>query len=198
MPPSRTMTVHANCLSGSHRGRWRVRLQVRASNGRLVNVMRDTGREPSRTGMHRVTASLGRTLDTVRFRRAYGRPPNGDDSKTGRAHCSSQPSPGTCAPAKSPSFSMCHQRRSAAGHRRAGCPTSAPWAATDATPTPRSGPCWRPCPSHPRPTSRAPRLRTAGITVVYGLVAVRDRPPLDRGRIGPGYGRLPPGERQSG
>jgi hypothetical protein len=153
--------VHANCLSGSHRGRWRVRLQVRASNGRLVNVMRDTGREPSRTGMHRVTASLGRTLDTVRFRRAYGRPPNRDDSKTGRARCSSQPSPGTCAPAKSPSFSMCHQRRSAAGHRRAGCPTSAPWAATDATPTPRSGPCWRPCPSHPRPTSRAPRLTTA-------------------------------------
>jgi excisionase family DNA binding protein len=33
--------------------------------------MRDTGREPSRTGMYRRTASLRRTLDTIRFRRAY-------------------------------------------------------------------------------------------------------------------------------
>jgi excisionase family DNA binding protein len=39
--------------------------------------MRDTGREPSRTGMHRMTASLRRTFDTIRFRRAYCRPPNG-------------------------------------------------------------------------------------------------------------------------
>ena len=69
---------------------------------------------------------------------------------------------------------MCHQRRSAAGRRRAGCPTSAPWAATDATPTGRSGPCWKPCPSHPRPASRAPRLTAPGTSVVarwpFGIV----------------------------
>jgi hypothetical protein len=69
---------------------------------------------------------------------------------------------------------MCHQRRSAGGRRRAGCPTSAPWAATDATPTGRSGPCWKPCPSHPRPASRAPRLTAPGTSVVarwpFGIV----------------------------
>ena len=85
-------------------------------------------------------------------------PLTGDDSKNRRARCPSQPSPGTCAPRRSPSFSRCHQRRSAAGRRRAGCPSSAPWAATDATPTPRSGPCWKPCPSYPRPASRPPFL----------------------------------------
>jgi hypothetical protein len=85
-------------------------------------------------------------------------PQTGDDSKNGRSRCRRQPSPGTCAPGKSPSSSTCHQRRSAAGRRRACCPTSVPWAATDATPTRRSGPCWKPCPSPPRPASRAPRL----------------------------------------
>jgi hypothetical protein len=84
-------------------------------------------------------------------------PPNGDDSKDGSARCPSQPSPATYAPPRSPSSSRCHQRRSAAGPRRAGCRSSAPWAATDATPTPRSGPCWKPCPSYPRPASHAPR-----------------------------------------
>ena len=60
-------------------------------------------------------------------------------------------------------------RRSAAGPRRACCPTSAPWAATDATPTGRSGPCGKPCPSHPRPAS--PRVSPPGpaITVVHGF-----------------------------
>jgi hypothetical protein len=85
-------------------------------------------------------------------------PTRGGDSKNGRARCPSQPSPGTCAQRRSPSSSRCPQRRSAAGPRRACCPTSGPWAATDATPTPRSGPCWKPCPSHSRPASRAPRL----------------------------------------
>ena len=125
-------------------------------------------------------------------------PPNGGRQHERSARCPSQPSPGICAPRRSPSSFMCHQRRSAAGRRRAGCPSSLPWAATDATPTPRSGPCWKPCPSYPRPASPRALPNGPGITVVRGSVAVRDRPALDRGRIGPGCGRLPPCERQSG
>jgi hypothetical protein len=75
-------------------------------------------------------------------------------------------------------------------------PFFVPWAATDATPTPRSGPCWKPCPSYPQSANSPPRL-TARHTVVRGSVAVRD-PPLDRSRVGPRHGRLPPCERQSG
>jgi hypothetical protein len=135
--------------------------------------MNDTGREPSRTGMHHKMASLRRTPRCHLTPTGIGSsPPTGDDSKNGSARCPSQPSPGTCAPRRSPSFFMCHQRRSAAGRRRAGCPTSAPWAATDATPTGRSGPCWQPCPRHPRPASRAPRL-TAPASVArwpFGIV----------------------------
>jgi hypothetical protein len=82
-------------------------------------------------------------------------PQTGDNRKNGRSRCRRQPSPGTCAPRRSPSSSTCHQRRSAAGRRRACCPTSVPWAATDATPTRRSGPCWKPCPSLPGPLARA-------------------------------------------
>ena len=87
-------------------------------------------------------------------------PRKGDDSNNGSACCPSQPSLATSALRRSPSSSRCHQRRSAAGPRRAGCPSSAPWAATVATPTPRSGPCWKPCPSYPRPASHAPRPTT--------------------------------------
>ncbi len=107
-------------------------------------------------------------------------PQTGDNRKNGRSRCRRQPSAGTCAPRKSPSSSMCHQRRSAAGRRRACCPTSVPWAATDATPTRRSGPCWKPCPSPPRPASRAPRL-TALAPLCPWLGGRSDRPPLDRG-----------------
>jgi hypothetical protein len=93
---------------------------------------------------------------------------------------------------------MCHQRRSAAGRRRAGCPTSAPWAATDATPTGRSGPCWKPCPSHPRSASHAPRP-----TAPASLLSVARRPfGIVLRSIGvvsdPGHGRIPPCEREAG
>jgi hypothetical protein len=115
-------------------------------------------------------------------------PTRGDDSKNGRARCPSQPSPGTCAQPRSPSSSRCPQRRSAAGRRRACCPTSGPWAATDATPTPRSGPCGQPCPSHPRPASRGSRLTAPGSLLSVASVVVGDRPPLDRDRVGPGTG----------
>jgi hypothetical protein len=37
-------------------------------------------------------------------------------------------------------------------------PFFVPWAATDATPTPRSGPCWKPCPSYPQSANRPPHL----------------------------------------
>jgi hypothetical protein len=115
-------------------------------------------------------------------------PKPGDDTKNRSARCPSQPSPNTCAPRRSPSSSRCPQRRSAAGRRRACCPTSAPWAATDATPTPRSGPCWKPCPSHPRPASRAPRLTALAPLLSVASVVVRDRPLLDRDGVGPGTG----------
>jgi hypothetical protein len=49
MPPSTTMAVHTNCL---------------------YNVHECTGPEPRRTGMHHKTASLYRTLDTIRPRQA--------------------------------------------------------------------------------------------------------------------------------
>ena len=124
--------------------------------------------------------------------------PTGGRQQERRARCPSQPSPGTCAQRRSPSSSRCPQRRSAAGPRRACCPTSAPWAATDATPTPRSGPCWKPCPSHPWPASRASRLTAPTSLLSVASVAVRDRPPLDRGRGGPGHARVLPCERQSG
>jgi hypothetical protein len=122
----------------------------------------DTGREPSRTGcIAGRPACVERSIPSdPDGRRVVPKP--GDDSKNGRARCSRQPSPGTCAQRRSPSFSRCPQRRSAAGRRRACCPTSAPWAATDATPTGRSGRCWKPCPRHPRPASRAPGLTAPG------------------------------------
>jgi hypothetical protein len=124
-------------------------------------------------------------------------PKSGDESKNGRARCPRQPSPSTCAPRRSPSSSRCPQRRSAVGRRRVCCPTSAPWAATDATPTPRSGPCWKACPSHPRPASRAPRLTAPAplcpwLRWSFGIVLrwigiVSD----------PGHGRFPPCESES-
>jgi hypothetical protein len=85
-------------------------------------------------------------------------PHMGDTWQERSARCQRQPSQATCVQRRSPSSFMYHQRRSVAGRRRAGCPSSAPWAATDATPTGRSGPCWKPSPSHPRPASHAPRL----------------------------------------
>jgi hypothetical protein len=120
-------------------------------------------------------------------------PPNGDDSKNGSECCPSQPSPATSAPRRSPNSSRCHQRRSAAGRRRAGCPSSAPWAATVATPTPRSGPCWKPCPSYPRPASRAPRPTTPASPLTW-LGGRSESSSARSGRVGPGHGRLPPCE----
>jgi hypothetical protein len=112
-------------------------------------------------------------------------PQTGDDSRNGSARCQRQSSRDTCGPRRSPSFSMCHPRRSAVGPRRAGCPTSAPWVATDATPTPRSGPCWKPCPSPPRSTSRSPHGRHHCCPWLGGR---SDRPPLEWGRAKPGHG----------
>jgi hypothetical protein len=154
MPPSTTMAVHTNCL---------------------YNVHECTGPEPRRTGMHHTgrPACVERSIPSDPDRRRVV-PQTGDDTRNGSARCQRQSSRDTCGPRRSPSFSMCHQRRSAGGRRRAGCPTSAPWAATDATPTGRSGPCWKPCPSHPRPASRAPRLTAPGTSVVarwpFGIV----------------------------
>jgi hypothetical protein len=109
--------------------------------------------------MHRRTpACVERSMASDPDRRSVVPPNGGRQQERGRARCPSQPSPGTCAPRRSPSFSMCHQRRSVAGRRRVGCPSSVPWAATDATPTPRSGPCWKPCPSYPQSANRPPRL----------------------------------------
>jgi hypothetical protein len=108
--------------------------------------------------MHRRTpACVERSMASDPHRRSVV-PPTGDTWQERSARCQRQPSQATCEPRRSPNSSMCHQRRSAAGRRRAGCPSSAPWAVTDATPTPRSGPCWKPCPSYPEPASRAPLL----------------------------------------
>ena len=103
-------------------------------------------------------------------------PRTGDDSNNGSACCPSQPSLATSAPRRSPSSSSCHQRRSAAGPRRAGCPSSAPWAVTDATPTPTSEPCWKPSPNYPWPANHAPHPTTPAPPLTCS-VAIRDRPP---------------------
>ena len=122
--------------------------------------------------MHRRTpACVERSMASDPDRRSVVPPNGGRQQERGRARCPSQPSPGTCAPRRSPSFSMCHQRRSVAGRRRVGCPSSVPWAATDATPTPRSGPCWKPCPSYPQSANRPPRL-----TAPAPLLSVARRP----------------------
>jgi hypothetical protein len=145
-----------------------------ASNGRLVNVdaCHRPGSQAAPGCSARWPACVEHSMasDPDRHRVVSTR---GGDSKNGRARCPRQPSPGTCAQRRSPSSSRCHQRRSAAGRRRACCPTSAPWAATDATPTSRSGPCWKPCPSHPRPASRAPRLTALAPLLSVALVVVR-------------------------
>ena len=132
--------------------RWVASEAPAANNGRLVNVhgCHQPGSQAAPGCIARRPACVERSMasDPDRHRVV---PTQGGDSKNGRARWPRQPSPGTCAQRRSPSSSRCHQRRSAAGRRRACCPTSAPWAATDATPTPRSGLCWKPCPSHPRP-----------------------------------------------
>ena len=162
------MAGHASCLCGSHCGRWLAKLQgqQRQTGQRPYTTLAGSQAVPGR--MARWPACVERSMasDPDRHRVV---PTRGGDSKNGRACCPRQPSPGTCAQPRSPSSSRCPQRRSAAGRRRACCPTSAPWAATDATPTAKSGPCWKPCPSHPRPASRAPRLTALGTTVVRGL-----------------------------
>jgi len=158
MPSSRTMGVHASCLSEP--------LRQAPCEDPGQGQQRQTGQRPRRTPAGSKPhqgfiagrpACVERSIPSDPDRRSVV-PQTGDDSKNGRSRCLRQPSPGTCAPRKSPSSSMYHQRPSAAGRRRACCPTSVPWAATDATPTRRSGPCWKPCPSPPRPASRAPRL----------------------------------------
>jgi hypothetical protein len=197
------MAGHASCLCGRHCGRWLAKLQVKGQQ-------RQTGQRPYTTlaGSQAVPGRIARWPACVERSMASDPdrhrvvPPTGDDSKNGRARCPRQPSPGTCAQRRSPSSSRCPQRRSAAGRRRACCPTSGPWAATDATPTPRSGPCWKPCPSHPRLANRASRLTALAPLLSVASVVVRDRPLLDRDRVGPGTGdfvraRDNPGDRTS-
>ena len=46
-------------------------------------------------------------------------------------------------------------------------------------PTGRSGPCWKPCPSQPRPASRTSRLTTPPSLLSMASVAFLDHPPLD-------------------
>jgi hypothetical protein len=193
------MAGHASCLCGRHCGRWLAKLQVKGQQ-------RQTGQRPYTTlaGSQAVPGRIARWPACVERSMASDPdrhrvvPTQGGDSKNGRARCPSQPSPGTCAPRRSLSSSRCPQRRSAAGRRRACCPTSAPWAATDATPTARSGCCWKPCPSHPRPASRTPRLTASVPLSSVASVVLLDHSPLNRNRVGPGHGRLRPCERQSG
>jgi hypothetical protein len=167
------MAVPASCCAGAPAvGGER---SSRASNDRLVNVHEGTGWGPQAAPgcITRWPACVEHSMasDPDRHRVV---PKPGDDSTQGRARCPRQPSPGTYAPRRSPSSSRCPQRRSAAGPRRACCPTSAPWAATDATPTGRSGPCWKPCPSHPRPASpHASRLPAPPSLLSMASVAVR-------------------------
>ena len=72
------------------------------------------------------------------------------------------------------------------------------WAAIDATPTGRSGPCWKPLSEPSLPASRAPRLTASAPLLSVASVVLLDRSPLNRNRIGPEHGRLRPCERQSG
>jgi hypothetical protein len=141
-------------LSGNQCGGWLAKSQVRAqqtSAGQRPSTHRP---EQRRTRVHRRTpACVERSMASDPDRRSVV-PPTGDTWQERSARCQRQPSQATCAPRRSPNSSRCHQRRSAAGRRRAGCPSFAPWAATDATPTPRSGPCWKPCPSYPQPANR--------------------------------------------
>ena len=171
----------------------------RASNGRLVKVhaCHRPGSQAAPGCIARWPACVERSMasDSDRHRVV---PTRGGDSKNGRARCPSQPSPGTCAQRRSPSSSRCHQRRSAAGPRRACCPTSGPWVATDATPTPRSGPCWKPCPSHPRPASRAPRLTAPRSLLSVARWSFGRSSSARSGSCRTGHWRLRPCERQSG
>jgi excisionase family DNA binding protein len=45
-----------------------------------------------------------------------------------------------------------------------------------------SGPCWKPCPSHPRPASRASRLTAPAPLLSVASMVVLDPSPLDRNR----------------
>jgi hypothetical protein len=158
MPPSTTMAVHASCLSGNQRSQW---LASSRSGQQCQTIQRPcmtpAGSQAAPRCIPRRPACIERSIASDPDRRRVVPQTGDDDSRNGSARCQRQSSRDTCGPRRSPSFSMCHPRRSAVGPRRAGCPTSAPWAATDATPTPRSGPCWKPCPSHPRPASRQAR-----------------------------------------
>jgi hypothetical protein len=188
------MAVHASCLRGRHCGRRRAKLQGQQRQTGQRSCMHRLGNQTAPGCITSWPACVEHSMASDPNRHRVSLNP-GDHSKNGRARCPSQPSPGICAPRRSPSSSRCPQRRSAAGPRRACCPTSAPWVATDATPTPRSGPCGKPCPSHPRPGSRAPRLTAPAPLLSVASVVVRDRPLLDRDRVGPGHGRLRPCER---
>jgi hypothetical protein len=56
--------------SGSHWGKWLAKIQVRAGNVSLVNVHEGHRPGANRTRDYRRTASLRRTLDTIRPRQA--------------------------------------------------------------------------------------------------------------------------------
>ena len=181
------MAVHARCRAGATAagGLRRSRSGPPTSDWVSVHEGHRPGAEPHQGCIAGRPACVERSIPSDPDRRSVV-PQTGDNRKNGRSRCRRQPSPSTCAPRKSPSSSTCHQRRSAAGRRRACCPTSVPWAATDATPTGRSGPCWKPCPSLPRPASRAPRLTAPWRRCCPWLGGRSDRPPLDRDGLEPG------------
>jgi hypothetical protein len=188
------MAVRARCRAGATAAGGLRRSRSGPATSDWVNVHEGhrPGAKPHQGCIAGRPACVERSIPSDPDRRSVV-PQTGNNRKNGRSRCPRQASPGTYAPRKSPSSSRCHQRRSAAGRRRACCPTSGPWAATDATPTRRSGLCWKPCPSPPGPASRAPRL-TALAPLCPWLGSRSDHPPLDRVVSNRGHRRLPPCE----
>jgi hypothetical protein len=177
MPSSTTTAVHARCLCGSRWGRWRTTLQGRR---------RQTGQWPGihRLGSQAASGRIPRWPAWVEPRwhptpTGIGSSPIGDDPKNGRARCPSQPSPGTCAPPRSPSSSRCPkdgQPLGPGGH--AGLGPHPGWPPT--LPRPGDpGPAGKPCPSHPQP-ARAWCRRRVIRCVVADSALDRWASPADR------------------
>jgi hypothetical protein len=116
--------------------------------------------QPSRARFHSGTPGCVERWMASTHQRRRVVPHAGDTRQERRARCQRQPSRDTSVPRRSLNSCMCPQKRSVAGRRRAGCPISVPWVATDATPTPRSGRCWKPCPGHPRASHPSRPSRT--------------------------------------